>query len=1387
MILLSLCFLSLLAQASCANCNDVTQGMDIQLGLPPSTTAFVSGYLPKPNNWTCGVSWQSHVTLLGARGFFMRYVAGNGAASFGVSHRNTAVQGTLIFPNKLYSIYVWVFARTAPSYNDRMLIRICRWSANKQLHNPFSVDNTGVDCLFDQTIQISRQPYSVVGISWTGDTVTVHGHQRLYNVIVPGAKYWDAATFACQETHSCGHQLVSDMITINATTTNNGSVTQYQLCETCDGFPQHVFAVAQDGKIPPGFDFTNWFFLTNNTSPLQGRIVSSQPLIIACLWPVPALSPDTGVIYFNQSKNAGRRCNGYEDTNLVADHLRFALNSSSGTIRLGVISFVTSDTIFNFTCSNSSNPSNGSVFAIPFGIKNQPFYCFVAQGYEMAANKTFVGVMPADLREIVVSKYGAIYLNGYKLFSLSPLEGVILNLTSLVGSDFWTVAYAQDADVLVDIEDTYITNVLYCDSELNKVKCQQQRRYLDNGFYTATARQMPVANSVVMLPEYTGYTNVTLKVQANYTRALTLECEPWNGKEITLLVGGQVVNVSDNVCIETNRFSLNFVFDIIPPKITCDIEVRTDNCPLFSPGKINNYLKFGSICFSLTDNGGCRIPVISYSHWYQTVRNFGATLYVLYTPGDSITSVPPSFSSRLGFYDPSILYEDVCTNYNIYGIAGKGVITKTNATYHTGVYYTDHSGALTSFKNTTTGQVYAVRPCNTPEQLAIINDDIVGVISATPNNTMFNYTIATPMFYYSSNSQANCTEPIITYGSLGICADGSIGKAKLREVSSAPFSPIVTGNVTVPVNYTVSIQAEYIQISMRSVIVDCSTYVCNGNTRCLELLNQYVTACKSVENALALNARLESQEVTNMLTVDEAAYSAALRYNTTQFQNDFNISNVMPAGDNRGSFIEDLLFDKVITNGLGTVDADYKACIESKGISGDALCRQYYNGVSVLPALSDDNLLGLYSASLMGGIMLGAFGFGAPTIPFSQAVFSKLNYVALQTDFIQENQKLIANAFNNAMSNVTSAFVNVENALQHTSDAIKTVAHALNKVQTAVNTQGEALEKLTAQLGLNFDAISSSIEDIYNRLDQLAADAQVDRLINGRLAALSTFVSSQLVHYSEVKTSRRLAQEKVNECVRSQSNRFGFCGNGTHLFSMVVGAPEGLMFLHTVLLPTSYKEVNAWAGVCVSDKAFVLREPGQVLFESSGSYYVTPRNMYQPRVPTIADFVQIQSCAVTYVNVTSDEFSNIVPDYIDVNKTLNDFASQLPNFTAPELNLDRYNNTILDLSEQLKVLQNKSEELMLISDRLQQNIQNINNTFLDLEWLSRVETYIKWPWYVWLAILVALILLFCLLFWCCLATGCCGCCSCLSSSCSSFCDCRGKRLQRYDVEKVHVQ
>nr|4NJL_A Chain A, S protein [Middle East respiratory syndrome-related coronavirus] len=72
---------------------------------------------------------------------------------------------------------------------------------------------------------------------------------------------------------------------------------------------------------------------------------------------------------------------------------------------------------------------------------------------------------------------------------------------------------------------------------------------------------------------------------------------------------------------------------------------------------------------------------------------------------------------------------------------------------------------------------------------------------------------------------------------------------------------------------------------------------------------------------------------------------------------------------------------------------------------------------------------------------------------------------------LSENQKLIANKFNQALGAMQTGFTTTNEAFQ--------------KVQDAVNNNAQALSKLASELSNTFGAISASIGDIIQRLDVL--------------------------------------------------------------------------------------------------------------------------------------------------------------------------------------------------------------------------------------------------------------------------------------------------------------
>nr|WCC62279.1 spike glycoprotein [Bat Coronavirus MsGX16] len=1363
----------------------INRFMYLKLGLPESVNdAYVSGYLPVRDNWTCSAGfWQYH----NAHAIFMSYYSTAMDFAIGV--------GSTKSYNTKWGLYFW-----QKNNGYRAVFRICKWDS--KIEPSFQPSNQQArECLINKEFYMGfgHAKNQIFGVSWSGNRVTLHTLDKVVSFFVEGADTWDYASYRCANGYSCAHQVVYTPVTLKITTVPEG-IRSYDLCTNCSGFPEHVFAVLEGGEIPPNFDFTNWFYLTNASSPVSGRVVGVQPLQLLCLWPIPALLGTATDITFDRNGTSDVRCNGFS-SNSTADAMRFSLNFTDNGVfaKEGAITLKTVSNTFIFSCSNSSTYT--SPYVIPFGHIDQPYYCFTTFYANETAGTTvtsFVGMLPPIVREFVITKLGDVYLNGYRIFSVGEVVSVNFNISSTDHRDFWTVAFVKNAEVMLDIEDTYIKQLLYCNNPVNVVKCQQLKFVLEDGFYSyVPASEDSLPRTIVRLPRFMthSFINFTILVSFYFDDGKQdtpvgsdfYECATCAPKYYRLAFvegfGEALRSNTTSICVSSASFTTRLFTDYFGTAQGVRIGIEPGSCP-FGFDTLNNYLAFGSLCFSTVPNGGCTMNIVTQGPYGQP-HTF-AVLYVSYTEGDNIIGVPQSNIPAYGVADMSQVYFDTCTTYTIYGMTGRGIITRSNNTFITGLYYTSNAGNLLAYKNSTTGIVYNIYPCQLAGQVAVISDNIVGMASSTPNVSLdFNVTVVADSFYYLSNSAEPCDQPVLTYAGIGICADGSITNNTARRAASDPISPVISGNISVPTNFTFSVQVEYIQLMLKPVTVDCSVYVCNGNPRCLQLLAQYASACRTIEQALQLSARLESVEVNSMISISQQALDLGVIDN---FNHDFNLTNVLPANVGGRSAVEDLLFDKVVTNGLGTVDADYKECASrTANTVAEVGCVQYYNGIMVLPGVVDQSLLAQYSAALTGAMVLGGIT-AAAAVPFSIAVQSRLNYLALQTDVLQRNQQQLANSFNAAMGNITEAFGRVNDAIEQTSHAISTVAQALDKVQNVVNDQGMALSQLTKQLASNFQAISSSIEDLYNRLDRVEADQQVDRLITGRLAALNAFVAQQLTKYTDVRASRQLAQEKINECVKSQSFRYGFCGNGTHVFSVVNAAPDGMMFFHSVLLPTAYMEVAAFSGLCVDGRGFVLREVGNVLFEKDGRYLITARRMFEPRLPQTADFVQISGCDVVYLNVTRDELPTIIPDYVDVNGTVEDILSKLPNRTSPELDLDIFNATYLNLTSEIADLTARSESLKNTTLELKELIANINATLVDLEWLNRVETYIKWPWWVWLIIVLVLILFTCLMLFCCCSTGCCGIFSCLASSCGACCDIRGTKLQRYEaIEKVHVQ
>nr|AYR18487.1 spike glycoprotein [Alphacoronavirus sp.] len=1343
------------------NFNRLFSKFDIQ----PPAQVVLAGLLPNQSApWKCTTPSDQRDEGVGVKGVFLSYADSGRSFTLGVSQDK--------FDPSTYQLYLH---RPANGKLDAIAyLRICKWPAQKWLQSTVNMHTSGRECLVNKQIPAAFRDYQnmVVGITWDQDRVTFYT-DRVYRFNVPNNR-WSRVVSWCENSRSCAMQYINSTIYYNLNVTAPGpDGISYSLCtKHCTGLAANVFAVDSGGHIPDTFPYNNWFLLTNTSTLVQGVTRVFQPFLVSCLVAVPKLQGLTATLSFNKPLSVpGFTCNGANGSSAV-EAFRFNVNDTKLFVGAGAVILNTVDGVnVSIVCSNNATqPTRSSNIE-----GDLPYYCFTNTSSGTNYTVKFLSVFPPIIREFVVTKYGNIYVNGYIYLQTRPLEAVHLNAPSHSQdvAGFWTIAATNFSDVLVEVNNTRIQRLLYCDTPENTVKCSQLSFELDDGFYAMTADNayaVSKPHTFVTLPTFNDHRFVNVTVGGNFDKSYPPQ----------FTANGTFVNNGSVVCVTSNQFTLRHDFMVqYSTGMRKGIFEYSSTCP-FNRETINNYLTFGRICFSTSPaDGACELK---YYVWNTigAVSHLAGTLYVQHTKGDTITGTPKPLQ---GLNDISELHLDTCTTYTIYGFRGDGVIRLTNQTLLSGVYYTSESGQLLAFKNVTTGQIYSVTPCQLVQQVAFVEDRIVGVISSANNTAFFNSTRTFPGFYYHSNDTTNCTSPRLVYSNIGVCTSGAIGLLS-PKAAQPQIQPMFQGNISIPTNFTMSVRTEYVQLFNKPVSVDCAMYVCNGNERCKQLLVQYTSACKNIESALQLSARLESMEVNSMLTVSEEALKLAT---INQFPGGgYNFSNILPANPGARSVIEDILFDKVVTSGLGTVDEDYKRC--SNGLSiADLACAQHYNGIMVLPGVADWEKVHMYSASLVGGMTLGGIT-SAAALPFSYAVQARLNYVALQTDVLQRNQQMLANSFNSAISNITLAFESVNNAIYQTSAGLNTVAEALSKVQDVVNSQGNALNQLTVQLQNNFQAISNSIGDIYSRLDQITADAQVDRLITGRLAALNAFVAQSLTKYAEVQASRTLAKQKVNECVKSQSSRYGFCGDdGEHIFSLTQAAPQGLMFLHTVLVPTGFINVTAVTGLCVDDTiAMTLRQSGFVLFVQNGKYLVSPRKMFQPRRPEVADFVQIKTCLLSYVNITNNQLPDIIPDYVDVNKTIDDILANLPNNTVPDLPLDVFNQTFLNLTGEIADLEARSESLKNTSEELRQLIQNINNTLVDLQWLNRVETYIKWPWYVWLAIVIALILVVSLLVFCCISTGCCGCCGCCGS-CFAGC-CRGTKLQHYEpIEKVHVQ
>nr|USL83011.1 spike protein [Middle East respiratory syndrome-related coronavirus] len=747
---------------------------------------------------------------------------------------------------------------------------------------------------------------------------------------------------------------------------------------------------------------------------------------------------------------------------------------------------------------------------------------------------------------------------------------------------------------------------------------------------------------------------------------------------------------------------------------------------------------------------------------------------------------------------------DRCIEYELYGVIGTGVFQVCNAT---GVreqrfVYDRFDNLVGYFANN--GFYYCISPCVSVPVSVIYDKD------SNTHATLFSSVACTHITSFMSQFSRE-TQSLLRRRDVGPlqspvgCLIGFFNSSELVEDCNLPLGqslcaippsphsrtnsgfalsliaypepivvPVINASTfvaSIPTNFTFGVTQEFIETSIQKVTVDCKQYVCNGFFKCEQLLNQYGQFCSKINLALH-GANLQQDDAqkllfSNIKTSQSQPFQAG-------FGGPFNLSlleplNVQTSQYGYRSAIEDLLFNKITIADPGYMQG-YDECMKQGPQSArDLICAQFVAGYKVLPPLYDPNMEAAYTASLLGsiagvGYTAGLSSFAA--IPFAQSIFYRMNGIGITQQVLSENQKLIANKFNQALGAMQTGFTSTNMAFA--------------KVQEAVNANAQALSKLASELSNTFGAISSSIGEILKRLDVIEQEVQIDRLINGRLTTLNAFVAQQLVRSETAARSAQLAQDKVNECVKSQSLRQGFCGSGTHIVSFVVNAPNGLYFMHVGYLPTQHINVTAAYGLCNSANPprciapvggyFITQD--DVTRDAEPKWLFTGSSYYNPE-PITSTNTRPASAEFTFQNISTNLppplLNNATGSDKDFSDELNEFfknvTSSIPNFGS----VTQINATVLDLKNEM--------------DILQEVVKALNESYIDLKELGNYTYYEKWPWYIWLGFIAGLLALALCVFFLLCCTGCGT--SCMGKlKCNRCCD----KYEEYDFEphKIHI-
>nr|WPV62941.1 MAG: spike protein [Jingmen rodent alphacoronavirus 1] len=705
----------------------------------------------------------------------------------------------------------------------------------------------------------------------------------------------------------------------------------------------------------------------------------------------------------------------------------------------------------------------------------------------------------------------------------------------------------------------------------------------------------------------------------------------------------------------------------------------------------------------------------------------------------------------------------VCKQYTIDGVTFQGILHTSTAnitTFHNLLYYGDMVSHVRI-----KGVVYSVEPCNSFYYSVLKTRSEVGYLYSGANCNSsdvvtFSRRARARLLTDSSlgclvdvqltnNNYTTCSHPIGN----GLCADVNVtgmpvvGNIYIQPHDTDYARPILSPQIiSLPLDHVINVKEQFVQTSAPKFDVDCERYICDVSVQCKELLAKYGGYCPKIVSDIkssSLQLDYQVQGIYKTLNVDVKVPDIDFgAFNFSMFESE----------PNGRSFIEDILFDKIVTTGPGFYQ-DYYDC--KKMNLEDITCKQYYNGIMVIPPVMDDTLITFWSSAVAGSMTAGLFGGQAGMVSWSIAVAGRLNALGVMQDALVNDVNKLANGFNNLT--------------QYVADGFKTTSQALSAIQSVVNNNAQQISQLVQGLSENFGAISNNFIVIAERLERLEAQLQMDRLINGRMNILQNFVTNYKLSISELKSQQILAQSLINECVYAQSNRNGFCGDGLHLFSLMQRAPDGIMFFHYTLVPNNTIDVETTPGLCLGNNVCIAPRDGLFVKTNirSDVWHFTTRNLYNPQAITVNNSVVVNGG----VNFTI------------LNQTIEGLEPPtIPSFD--EEFEDLYKNITLEL-EQLKNITFDPELLNLTYyiDRLDELSTNVSQLHVDISEFNKYVQYIKWPWYVWLAIFLVLVLFCFMLLWCCCATGCCGCCGMLGSSCNGCCT----KPQTVEFEKVHVQ